>query len=78
MVGIIRRSEWRDLCTRVRDCGLRDTMKRCRNITQLNGTWFLDGYAEEDWLYMQLFPRAERVRRSADEIQPYPVGPTAS
>lgn len=78
MASFIRLSEWRDLYTRVRECGLRDTMQRCRSITLINGTWFLDGYAEEDWLYMQLFPPAEHVRRSADEIQPYPVGPTTT
>lgn len=76
-VSIIRRTDWHDLCDRVRECGLRGTMARCRSITQIQGTWYLDGYAEEDWLYMQLFPRSEHIRRTAEEIQPYPVGPTA-
>jgi hypothetical protein len=78
MADIIRRREWQQLCERVRNCGQREAMGQCRSITAINGTWFLDGYAEEDWLYMHLFPRANGVRRSSDEIQLHPVGPTTA
>lgn len=76
MLAVIRQSDWRDLCELMRSCGMRDKMKQCRNITQINGVWYLDGCEVEAWLYIQLFPKSI-FSADAGEVQRYPVGPTA-
>lgn len=76
MLTVVRRTDWQELCNLMRSCGMRDRMKECRNITQINGCWYLDGCEVEEWLYFQLFPK-NKFMADPNEIQRYPVGPTA-